>query len=906
MRLTRTCVGGSRRRRTLRGRGGEDADKDGHGTHVASTIAGTGAASSGKYVGVAPDARLLVGKVCGSWGCPESAILAGIQWAVDSGVKIINLSLGGTDSEAVDPLEEAVNRLSDRALFVVAAGNDGGYGAETVSSPASADAALAVGAVDKSDRMASFSGRGPRVGDAGVKPEIVAPGVNITAARSKYSALGKKRDRYVSLGGTSMATPHVAGSAALLLQRHPEWTGQRLKAALVASAKRLDGVGAFEQGAGRVDVSRAVNQVGYAEPSVVSVGRQSWPHEDDPVVVKEVSYVNTADVPLVLRLSVEGGTAGWGAAGRGVPERGAAEGWAADGGAPKGGTPEKKAGRGVLEGGVPEGMFVLSGREITVPPRGKAGVKVAVDTRLGDVEGVHSAWIVAEGGTERITTPVAVDREAESYDLAVKALDDKGVVTDSNYTLLWGVDAYRFRPIWTMGGAGKVRVRRGTYHVDTVVSTYLPDGLIASRKVVRPSVSVTGDTAVVLDSGAARQIRVEFARAGVRSRAVGAGYARRMPWGNLYAGIIGDSLDRIYTAQVGGPVSTVVADIGGGFYVPDAAGGVEGSTVTYNLAWFQAGELPTGFSRRVEDEPLARVESTYRQVQNKRSGTKLWLVSDPVFRSGSGYGLPVALPLTRTEFYDPRAGDWAVEFQQWRVVRKQIVTDFVSGDEKVRHEPGQVYREDWNSAVIGPGLPRNGLAVRINDTISLGVPLFTDSPRRVGSSTIESAATALYRDGQLVGQTNQPGQGVFEVPEQSASYRLETTASRAAPLSPRVSAVWSFTSARPQARKGGVQLPLLAVRFGPEGLDSRNHATGRSVRTTVQVGRQPDLPAVPIVQTTVSASFDDGTTWVDVPVVDGVVTVTHPRGTRFVSLRAKAVDAQGSAVEQTVVRAYGT
>ncbi|HEV7962416.1 MAG TPA: S8 family serine peptidase, partial [Actinoplanes sp.] len=131
-------------------------DTVGHGTHVASIIAGTGAASGGKYRGVAPGAKLLMGKVCGDAFCDESAILAGMAWAAPQ-AQVINMSLGGGDEPGIDPLEEAVNTLTAQygALFVIAAGNAGGFA--PVSSPATADAALAVGAVDDQDQLADFS-----------------------------------------------------------------------------------------------------------------------------------------------------------------------------------------------------------------------------------------------------------------------------------------------------------------------------------------------------------------------------------------------------------------------------------------------------------------------------------------------------------------------------------------------------------------------------------------------------------------------------------------------------------------------------------------------------------------------------------------------------------------------------
>ena len=133
-------------------------DLVGHGTHVASTIAGSGAAAGGKYKGVAPDAQLYSGKVCEVTGCPDSAILAGMEWAAtEVKAKVVNLSLGSPDTPEIDPLEEAVNRLTAQTgtLFVIAAGNAGSKPG-TLGSPGTADAALTVGAVDKQDHLADF------------------------------------------------------------------------------------------------------------------------------------------------------------------------------------------------------------------------------------------------------------------------------------------------------------------------------------------------------------------------------------------------------------------------------------------------------------------------------------------------------------------------------------------------------------------------------------------------------------------------------------------------------------------------------------------------------------------------------------------------------------------------------
>ncbi|MFK4064968.1 S8 family serine peptidase, partial [Streptomyces sp. NPDC029674] len=201
--------------------GSPDAeDRYGHGTHVASTAAGTGAKSGGKLKGVAPGAKLLNGKVLGDEGEGEdSGVIAGMEWAAAEGADVVNLSLGGYDSPGVDPLEATVNKLSagKGILFAISAGNEGAP--ETVGSPGTADAALTVGAVDDNDKLADFSSQGPRVGDGAIKPDVTAPGVDITAAAAPGSIIekevGQSPEGYLTISGTSMAAPHVAGAAAL-------------------------------------------------------------------------------------------------------------------------------------------------------------------------------------------------------------------------------------------------------------------------------------------------------------------------------------------------------------------------------------------------------------------------------------------------------------------------------------------------------------------------------------------------------------------------------------------------------------------------------------------------------------------------------------------------------------------
>jgi hypothetical protein len=220
-------------------------DVAGHGTHVASTITG-----AGRYSGVAPDAVLLNGKVLDDSGFGATSwIISGMEWAAANGADVVNLSLGNSlPSDGSDPLSQAVNKLTEQTgtLFVVAAGNDGTRGL-TVGSPAAAEQALTVGAVDRDDALADFSTPGPRKGDSGIKPDVTAPGVGIVAAKAKNGWLGQPVEGDAARRGCR-GDPR---------REHPDWTPEQIKVALMNTAVPSDGATVFQQGAGRIDVAAA-------------------------------------------------------------------------------------------------------------------------------------------------------------------------------------------------------------------------------------------------------------------------------------------------------------------------------------------------------------------------------------------------------------------------------------------------------------------------------------------------------------------------------------------------------------------------------------------------------------------------------------------------------------------------
>ena len=256
-------------------------DKNGHGTHVSGIVTANGIYQlnhkeygSNYATGVAPGATIIVGKVCGRTGCRESDIMAGIEWAVDQGADILSMSLGGGNYDGHcdnDPLAAKVNWAVDQGLVTtISAGNEG----RGVSSPACASGAIAVGAVDKSDARASWSNYGPAL-------DIVAPGVDILSTYSCIAVGDCTNYWYAWMSGTSMSAPHVAGVAALILDKNPDYTVDQVKEAIYNSAEDLGATGWDKYyGYGRVDALGAVNYGSAPVGPVDSDGDGYYPPDD--------------------------------------------------------------------------------------------------------------------------------------------------------------------------------------------------------------------------------------------------------------------------------------------------------------------------------------------------------------------------------------------------------------------------------------------------------------------------------------------------------------------------------------------------------------------------------------------------------------------------------------------------
>ena len=234
---------------------GIENDPAGHGTHVAGIVAGDGTASNGTYVGVAPNASLINLRVLDDYGGGEkSDVIAAMEYAVnDTDADVVSMSLGWP-ARNDDPFYRAVrNAVENNVTVVASAGNEGNDGRFTVGSPGVVPAAITVGASTDDGELTEFSSRGPTADRNLVKPDLVAPGSGVTSADAGT-------DGYVSLSGTSMSAPMVSGTAALLLEEHPDWSQTELRSALVGTTDRLnDSYDVYETGTGRLNATAALS-----------------------------------------------------------------------------------------------------------------------------------------------------------------------------------------------------------------------------------------------------------------------------------------------------------------------------------------------------------------------------------------------------------------------------------------------------------------------------------------------------------------------------------------------------------------------------------------------------------------------------------------------------------------------
>ncbi|MFI8433446.1 S8 family peptidase [Streptomyces sp. NPDC079020] len=860
------------------------ADRQGHGTHTASTVGGSGAADDGRRKGVAPGTSLLVGKVLNDSGSGESSwIIAGMQWAVDQKADVVSMSLGnpaiGTCS---DPLAEATKELSrnTRTLFVVAAGN-AGSGIETVSSPGCVPGVLTVGAVDRDDTTAWFSSRGPVAVTHTLKPEIAAPGVGISAA----SAGGRGPYAYREMSGTSMATPHVAGAAAIVRQAHPEWTAQQIKAALVSSARTGGKVaGADQTGAGVLDVFDAVRQKVLSAPAVQG-GSYNWPQDTSDRTTVQVPFTNTGTDEVTLKLGVSGVHGNDGS-------------------------------------DVSSGIMRLEHSKVTVPAGATVNVPLRIDptARLKASQyGAVTGRVIATGGDAHVSVPVTLHVQPETVTLRVKVVDRNGKPADGASSLdLVSLDTDRGERRSNEGAAEQMyRVRPGDYALAGFVATYDADNAPESIGYLgRPQLRITGDTTVVLDARKAHRLSPRTDRPSkVSSTTLSYGRTWDDTWqlnGSLSSG---SNVQKFY-ASVEGRARK-------GFFefrpTWRATGSQGGSSYVYNLSFPTGGPLRSDRVYRPSDAGLARVTEKWNAL-GKEADYLDGLFILPAWNTNTAIPVsllaPVKVPGTRTAYYTTGDDTWL-----HGAMTSFPFAAFMSDQYRV-HRPGDRRTEEWYGGLLRPAAARDTdgdlalAAERQGDLIGFQSALWLDGSGdhwSYGGSFGDLGNLLLKRNGEEIARSTYP-YDAFEVPAEDSAYELTQnlskidTSDRNWLRSTAVTTTWSFRShLEPDVYSRGI--PILFPAYDLP-VDSVNTLPARSgIKVGLSVEGHAGYTPGRITEASVSYSYDGGTTWTQAPTEQRAgrwtATLDHTGATgEQVMLKTTLTDSGDNAVTQTITRAY--
>ncbi|WP_052424080.1 S8 family peptidase [Nonomuraea candida] len=814
-------------------------DNEGHGTHVASIVAGRGE----KYRGVAPEASLAIAKVGAEGMMRDSEVLAAMEWAaVEAKAKIINMSFGGPDAPGLDPMEQAVNTLSEQtgALFVAAAGND--RAEATVNSPGSAEAALTVGAVDKQGRMAGFSSRGPRTGDHAIKPDVTAPGVDITAA-----AIG---GGHRVMSGTSMATPHVAGAAAILAQRHPDWTGAQLKSALIATAAPARDATLYDQGAGTVDLVRALRQQVVPKQGNVWAAFP-WNGGGGRTATRTITYANDGDAAVTLDLSADGE------------------------------------------------VLKLSSGQVTVPAKGEASVTLTIDTS-GKASGDYPGTVTARSGETVIRTLAGAYVEPELYDVTITVVGRQGQPVNPQGGEVYDAETGTSHVLSFQEGTATVRLPKGNWNVSTHVSERIGEKLFVTFSGSPLQVDGSGRRLTV-DTGQGKPTHVTVDEPGAQLQREFVLGLEHGAW---------NSWKQLRRLDVNSEVFVIPATSPGLTYTLATtwlSKDTSPSSYVYTVVDRRSGGIPDDPTYHARRKELAKVTASYRASGAAATGT-----AEVSLHVGGLLGaLPVssvhgiALPGRLVHYRTP-----GLTFASTLKTGAARIADGGTFAKK-----GHT-REVWNAAVTGPSFLRPA-GRRTGDSLTFaGTAMFADGrPGRTGSDTSATGTATLAEDGKVLAtadlatcDADEPQRCELraDLPTESGAYTLTASMRRQATLSTEVKSVWTFRSATTAEQQ---PLPLMAVRYSPEGLDDSNHARpGSTTRMPVWVERNPGSPKAEVTSIRLEISTDDGATWRSVPVArtgpGWTATLKNPPAAGFVSLRATVADAAGAGVTQTITRAY--
>jgi subtilisin family serine protease len=858
------------------------ADGNGHGTHVASLVAGTGAGSDGARQGIATGAKLLSGKVLGdnaeglgSW------LIAGMEWAAAQGADVVNVSAGGAPTFPDDPLVQALDNLTAQTgtLFVVAAGNRGGLGGApfSIETPGSAASALTVGAVTATDALAFFSSQGPTLGGYRLKPEVTAPGVGILGARAGARDSGL----YVPMSGTSQATPIVAGAAALLLQQHPDWSWQRIKSQIVGTADPHPAQTSWTHGGGRLDLDQATHQELTADVATLGFGYVR--HPDDAPQTRTVTLTNDGAEPVSLVIS-----------------------------------DQVRSDDGVA---APDAALVANPATLTVPAGGSASTTVTLDPGLiadGLWEGAMS---FDSGGTTVVRLPFGVYDEPEMYDLEVQMLDRNGEPYDpatgagdpngdTTIPIFDGESGsfYRLRP--DANGRASARIAPGTYSIFGRIITPAGDGERETFTIAgTPGLEVRSDTEYVIDAREARRVRPPVIpdQETEPRIAVGLTYSRESESrGYTEFGFFDPeevSGGRLYITPTGrvdaGSFETTFR------WRLEPVGKVRPRSpdvyeLLFNAPRFENPLTPQLTRRDVAD--MARVDSTYRPVG---PGEHLATTVYQTVETGVGFVFRTPQPVPASTYRLATASPDVLWGQCMAVpvnAYRELCDDLrpYESRERVDVQFGATLHPEAWAARHSPQ------TMFFQTGLSDGQHMSVLHPDAMASNRL-----TLYKDGALVGSQDALA-AFFPVPDEAGRFRLEQewTLPDAFPRSRTARTAWTYDSAPPSdpSQGGSTTPPFLSLDYGAD-VDGFGRAEARRpLRLDLRVGHVSGADAPERIEhLRLWWSVDGGDTWEPERVTRtgratfrGKVPGGALRSGRSLSLRVVAIDADGNEIDQAV------
>jgi hypothetical protein len=689
---------------------------------------------------------------------------------------------------------------------------------------------------------------------------------------------------YVTLSGTSMATPQVAGSAAVLAQRHPTWSGARLKAALIGSA-RPAAYSAYTQGAGQLDLARALRQTVVADTASVSFGIARWPHTDDKPIARTLTYRNTTGTAITLGLKV-----------------------AATG-------PGHKA--------APHGFVTLGKDKLRVPAHGTAHVTLSADTRLGSTDGDYYAYVKATGGGQTVTTAAGVVREVKSSTLTLHVIDQRGAPARWYDTDLEGIGGKlaqgRVLTPYDPSGTVKVRVPAGHYALsadvypsDPATATSFP----GAAWITDTTLDLTHDNSVTVDARTARPVDITVPDAKAKPYLAEAELELQTSDYDTTYGWLLDGFQGLSTGSAGAAAPA-------GELTEIFAGTWAHGSHRYDLAYPDtARRLPSGYRAHPAAADLATVRAGLGAPTSADGYLGVFWVldtgtADTADSEGDAGGtyLPVKLPEAATLSVNAVPGEvWLLdEVQGTPDNPKTEYADVLSG-----LKPGAGTAETLGTGVFGPYLdtprPKDptgsgdsyGLFRDENDLIA-AVPMFADGSGHAGGPAKTTGSTVLYRDGKKLTSTHDTLNDGFDitVPAGKAHYRLTSVTRRStgtAGATSRIGLDWTFTSGHVGDWSA---VPVSVVRFTPAlALDSTAPANTPEF-VPVSVGGFAAVPGG-VKSLAVWVSFDHGEHWTPKPIRDGGFTVRNPAAGGSVSFRALLADAHGNTATETITDAYVT